>query len=282
MKNFLRSRRGAILFVVILGFLVRLWAAVQLPGDFDEPVYLGGAFDYSRLIRAGDVNGIIDYSENPEHPPLTRLIYSAVILPLGPRAGYSDALLLSRMVSVIFGTLAVWLVAMVDPLAGGLLAIQTYAVKYTSQAYLEALPLFASLAALFALRRSTKKRDIWFWLSAGALGLTAAGKYSYFPIVVVLLYVYFREKKYSWKDLLLYLGVAGLVFIAFDPAIWHDPFNRLWNSVFFHTQYAQSEHVETSQFSRWYQPLLWLSKSYPYMWHPGVFFYNPLAGVVQH
>ena len=98
------------------------------------------------------------------------------------------------MVSVIFGTLAVWLVAMVDPLAGGLLAIQTYAVKYTSQAYLEALPLFASLAALFALRRSMKKRDIWFWLSAGALGLTAAGKYSYFPIVVVLLYVYFREK----------------------------------------------------------------------------------------
>ena len=109
--------------------------------------------------------------------------------------------------------------------------------------------------------------------------MTAAGKYSYFPIVVVLLYVYFREKKYSWKDLPLYLGVAGLVFIAFDPAIWHDPFNRLWNSVFFHTQYAQSEHVEASQFSRWYQPLLWLSKSYPYMWHPGVFFYNPLEGL---
>jgi hypothetical protein len=79
--------------------------------------------------------------------------------------------------------------------------------------------------------------------------------------------------------LLLYLGVAGLVFIVFDPAIWHDPFNRLWNPVFFHTQYAQSEHVEASQFSRWYQPLLWLSKSYPYMWHPGVFFYNPLEGL---
>lgn len=279
MKNFFRSRRGAILIIVLVAFLVRLWAAVQLPGDYDEPVYLENAFDYSRLMRAGDLGGIIDYQKVTEHPPLGRLIYAAVILPLGPRAGYSDALLFSRFVSVIFGTLAVWMVAIIDPVGGALLALQTYAVKYTSQAYLEALPLFASLAALLTLRFSKRRRDGWFFLSAAGLGLTAAGKYSYFPIVIVILYVFLIDKKYSWKDLILYCVIGLAVFLAFDPALWRDPINRLWSSIFFHTQYSQSAHVETSPLSRWYQPLLWLSRSYPYEWHPGVFFYNPLEGL---
>mgnify|MGYP001082776077 CR=1 FL=1 len=36
------------------------------------------------------------------------------------------------------------------PLAGGLLAVQTLAVKYTSQAYLESLPLATALLAVVA------------------------------------------------------------------------------------------------------------------------------------
>ena len=43
------------------------------------------------------------------------------------------------------------ILALVDPLAGGLLAVHTLFIKYTSQAYLEALPLFAGLAAVLAL-----------------------------------------------------------------------------------------------------------------------------------
>lgn len=279
MQNFFHSRRGAIFIVVLFAFMVRLWAAVQLPGDYDEPVYLENAFDYSRLLRAGDLNGIIDYPKVTEHPPLTRLIYAGVITLLGPRGGYSDALLFSRFVSVVLGTLAVWMVAIIDPAGGALFALQTYAVKYTSQAYLEALPLFASLAALLTLRLSSKKHDRWFWLSAAALGLAAAGKFSYFPIAIVILYIFFFEKKYRWRDLLLYIALGLVVFIALDPALWRDPINRLWSSLFFHTQYSQSAHVELSPYSRWYQPLLWLSRSYPYQWHPGVFFYNPLEGL---
>lgn len=281
MGAFLRSRRGKILLVVLLGLILRLWAAFQLPVDYDEPVYLDNAFDYAQMLRLGDVQAVIDYPEIREHPPLQRILYALTILPLGPRSGFSEALTLSRMVSVIFGTLAVWLVALVDPLAGGLLAIQTYAVKYTSQAYLEGLPLLASLAALFSLLFSKASRDRWFWLSALALGLTAAGKYSYLPILVVILYVYFVDKKYPWKDLLLYGGLALLAFFVFDPALWRDPLSRLWSSVFFHTQYSQSAHVEMSPYSRWYQPFLWLSSSYPYRWHPNVFFYNPLEGLLS-
>ncbi|MBP1694399.1 MAG: two component regulator propeller domain protein, partial [Chloroflexi bacterium] len=162
MTKFLRSRRGAILIVVLIALVLRMWAAFQLPLDYDEPVYLQNAFDYAHFIQAGDLKAIIEYNGTPEHPPLTRLLYSLTILPFGAQAGWSEALTFARLVSVIFGTLAVWVLALVDPLAGGLFAIQTYAVKYTSQAYLEAVPLFASLAALFALRFSKVGRDRWF------------------------------------------------------------------------------------------------------------------------
>ncbi len=278
MKQFFRSRRGVIFIVVLIGFFLRLYAAFQLPLDFDEPVYMQAAFDYASSLREGDLQAVINYSENAEHPPLTKLLYSLTILPLGERIGWSDAFLFGRLVSVFFGTLAVWVLALIDPAAGFLLAIQTYAVKYTSQAYLEALPLFASLAAVFALRYSKAKRDRWFWLSAAALGLTAAGKYSYIPILFVILYIYFFDKKYSWKDLLLYVGVVGVTFLAFDPYLWRDPLQRLGASVLYHTQYAQGQHVLEVGYP-WYQPFIWLSRSMPYEWHPEVFFYNPLEGI---
>ena len=280
MSAFLRSRRGRIFLVVLIALSLRLYAAFQLPLDFDEPVYLDAAYDYAGLIRAGNFNGVIDYPQVSEHPPLVRLLYSLTMLPLGQSFGWSEAYLLSRFVSVAFGTLAVWVLAVLDPLAGLLLALQTYSVKYTSQAYLEALPLFAMLAALISLRFSKIRRDRWFWISAAALGLTAAGKYSYLPIVFVILYVYFFDKKYSWRDLIFYAGVAGVTFFIFDPVLWHDPLNRLYSSLFFHTQYAQGTHVQEVGYP-WYQPLLWLSRSFPYEWHPGVFFYNPLEGILS-
>jgi hypothetical protein len=196
-----------------------VWAAWQLPVDFDEPIYLQAGYDYAERLSAGDWNGVIDYPGTSESPPLVKLLYGLVVLGLGPRASWETAMFASRLVSVAFGTLAVWLVALVDPLAGGLLAVQTLAVKYTGQAYLEALPQAMALLAVFALRRSQKERDGWFWLSAAALGLTAAGKYSYFPILVVILYVALDEKRYRMGGLTLYLGAAGLAFLAFDPAL---------------------------------------------------------------
>jgi hypothetical protein len=278
MRAFLSSRRGKVLLVVILALVVRLWAMFRLPIDFDEPVYLNTAVDYAQMMRSGDINAIIDYPEIREHPPLVRLLYGASLLPLGQKAGLSDTLLVTRLVSVVFGTLAAWVVAVFDPLAGLLMAINTYNVKYSSQAYLEALPQFASLAALFALLFSKSRRDWFFWLSALALGVTAAGKYSYFPIFLVILYVYFLEKKYRWQDLVGYIGLAALTFIVFNPALWHNPLGRLYASIAFHPAYAQGAHVQQVNYP-WYQPLIWLSSAKPYEWHPDVFIYNPAEGI---
>lgn len=273
------TRQRKVWLVVVVGLLLRAWAAWQLPVDFDEPVYLQAGYEYAGLMRAGDWQGVIDYPENSEHPPLVKLIYGGVVLAAGPRASWEAVLLAGRLVSVVFGTLAVALVALVDPLAGGLLAVQTLVVKYTSQAYLEALPLAMALLALFALRRSQKERDAWFWLSAAALGLTAAGKYSYFPILLVVLYVALVDKRFRIGKLLLYLGTAGLAFVAFNPALWSAPLERFADTFAFHVQYSQSAHVQESGYP-WYQPFLWISRSHGYNWHSEVFFYFGFDGLI--
>ena len=274
-----RTRRTAILAVVILGAVLRVWAAWQLPVDFDEPVYLAAGFDYAQAIQNRDLNTIIDYSGNSEHPPLVKLLYGVAILFEGNNPGWESALLSARLVSVVFGTLAVWMLALINPIAGALLAVQTTAVKYTSQAYLEALPLFAALAAIVAILRSKRSWDGWFWLSAMSLGLVVASKYSYFPVVVVLLFLFLVEKRFPWKHLLIYFGAAALFFVLLDPALWHNPVGRLTDSLFFHTQYARSTHVQQSNYG-WYQPFIWLARSMPAEWHPEVYFYLGFDGII--
>jgi hypothetical protein len=273
------KRSLAILGIILLGFGLRVWAAWQLPVDFDEPIYLEGAYDYAELIRQGDWQGVIDYSEVSEHPPLSRLLYAGVLLASEKGMNWEQALFTSRLVSVIFGTLAVALVALFDPLAGLLLAIQTLVVKYTGQAYLEAPALFAALLALFTMLRSRKLGDFWFWLSAVALGLTAAAKYSYFPILFVIMYMLWWHKRYRSLLLGAYFGVAIISFLAFDPYLWNHTLQRLQDSILFHQQYSVGEHVREVGYP-WYQPFIWVSRSHGYIWHPEVFFYMGLDGLI--
>ncbi len=279
MKKTLTSRIALIAVIVLLGLSLRTWAALQLPVDADEPVYMQVAFDYSKMIRNGDWQGILEYRQNSEHPPLIKLLYSLPILALPSYAGWADALLLARMISVLFGTLAVLVLALFDPLAGGLLAIQTMTVKYTAQTYLEAVPLFASVLAVVTLLTSRKTRDARFWISAAALGLVAASKYSYVPILFVAGYVFIFEKKYPWRDLLVYLVTAGALFFILDPALWLNPIGNLVASIAFHAQYAQGAHVAEVGYP-WYQPVEWISQSWPNVWHPNIFFFFSADGAI--
>jgi hypothetical protein len=297
------TRGRVIAAVVVLAFLLRLWSAAQLPTDFDEPVYVENAFDYAALIQAGDLNALIGYPENREHPALVKLLYGVGILALGEEPGWSLGLFSSRLISAVFGTLAVLLVALINPLAGGMLAVHTLVVKYTSQAYLEALPHFASIAAVYFFLRFSKSRkpvesegfgfrpasppgmftrSPWFWLSAFFLGMTAAGKYAYFPILFVILflgYQAYRQKIFSITGFIPYLLLAGLTFWFLNPHLWINPFANLWHSLLYHTQYSQSLHVLTSGY-QWYQPILWIAHSTGFQWHPDVFFYMGFDGLI--
>ena len=265
--------------IVLIGALLRGWAALRLPVDFDEPIYLRAGFDYARALGAGDWDGVIDYAENREHPALGKLLYGVAVLVVGQDTTWTLALYAGRIVSALLGTLAVLVLALVNPLAGGLLAVHTLVVKYTGQVYLEALPHLASLAAVLACNRSVRARDRWFWLSSLALGVTAASKFTYLPVVFVIFYLARWEKRFRWRDLLIYAAVALVAFWALNPTLWHDTFSRLADSLFFHTRYSQSAHVQSSGYP-WYQPLYWISRSPPSLWHPEVFFYFGLDGLI--
>ena len=282
----LQSRLKAIqpvIIVLVLAIFLRAWAVSLLPEDFDEPTYLQVGFDYAHAIRAGDFNAVIDYPGVTEHPAFVKLLYTGVVLALGKAVTWTNAFYASRALSAFFGVLGVAFVAIaLDPLAGGMLAVHTLAVKYTSQVYLEAVPSAMTIAAVLAFLRVKKGgTNRWFWLSAAALGVATASKYSYVPVTVVVLgYLAFFEKKVKWHWLLVFITVTVGTFLVLDVSLWHDPFTRLVQSLSFHLQYSQGTHVQEMAYP-WYQPLIWIFSSAPAGWHPAVFFYYGFDGILS-
>ncbi len=303
------KRRQRVLYVTLvlailaLALGLRLRAVRLLPIDYDEDDYLGAAQRYAQFIVTGDVQGMVDYAYNYEHPPLSKLVYGLAILPLPqapllpeqpstmPPAGKlpQPHMRVARTVSALFGALEALALALLNPLAGLFLAIHTWQIKYTSQIMLEPLPsLMSTLAVLLyfkARRVPVEKNRVslgWLILSGIALGLTAASKYTYcvagLAIAVDFGWLIFRPKAADsqqsiarksglWK-LILWGLIALAVFFAANPRMWSDPLGRLAQSLLFHGDYAQSAHVRESNFPFW-QPLVWLLGPVP--WHPGVF-----------
>ncbi|HUW14063.1 MAG TPA: sugar ABC transporter permease [Anaerolineae bacterium] len=291
-------RVPAILAVTALAFMLRLRAVDLLPIDYDEDDYLHAAQHYAQALAAGDWDEIVDYDYNYEHPPLTKLVYGAAILPLEqvdeiplrPTSAPPAATLpephfrVARLTAATIGTLQVFAVAILNPLAGLFLAIYTWQIKYTSQIMLEPLPsLVSTLAVLFYVRaRGKRKPNAWFFLSAACIGLTAASKYPYCIAGIVIAADWLWHTRPRERSILRqpaavirWLGpvvawgtVAIAVLFAADPRLWSDPLSRLKESVSYHGGYAQSEHVRRAGLPVW-QPLVWLSQSVP--WHPGVF-----------
>jgi len=148
-----------ILGIVLIAILARLNVAVNGPTEPDEKVYMRAAIFYAKDIRAGNWAGVINSTYNYEHPAFYKLVYSTIPffrptddldlsasfqITTFPHFKFINILGL-RLVSVFFGTLAVLALSCINPLAGLMLALQTFAIKYTSVIYLEALPLFFSL-----------------------------------------------------------------------------------------------------------------------------------------
>lgn len=298
----------AILLVVSLALALRLRAAVglwvggdastreelRLPIDYDEDDYLRAAQQQGEAMAAGEWEELTGLNYRPEHPPLAKLLYGAVLaflpaaeeIPDRPTsASPADSLPqphldAARIAAAVLGTLEVALLALLSPLAGLFLGIHTFTIKYTSQVMLEALPALTSLAAVLCYGRSKGKWNGWLALSAVALGLTAASKYVYVVAGVAILGHWLwdsyprenragRRRWVRWLAPVLGWGALSLaVFFLSDPYLWPDPLGRLRESLFYHAGYTQSEEVQRIQFPFW-QPLTTLFQSVP--WHPGVF-----------
>ncbi len=276
--------------VTLLALGLRLYAAARLNIDADEPVYLADAISYANYMRAGDFKMIAWNEKTYEHPALYKLIYGAVLLSQQPLerlpdkdlprqapiaaapAGPWDLVL--RRLSVFWGTLAVLVLSFLNPLAGLFIGIGTLSVKYTSEVYLEALPLFSSLVAVLAYDRwyqriagpaGSSGREAWWLLcSAVFLGITVASKYIY-GVVALAVGVHFLiallQKRVPTRYA-FHLGAWALLsllfFFAFDPYLWPHPIARLVRSVGYHETYQQSTWVEHYHYPFW-QPFRWLA-----------------------
>jgi hypothetical protein len=289
----------AILCVAAVAWLLRARGVERLPLDHDERIYVFVGRYFAAALQSGNFKAIPKYSTNFEHPDFVKLVYGVVLyftqdqLPTFNKQGFivgerlQDGLpakpmvVTSRQVSAVFGVLAAALLAAINPLAGLFLAIHTYAVKYTSVAYLEAIPSFTTLVSILAYIRWEKaylrkpQRVLfkkiptayaWLGLSAVALGLSAASKYLYgivgLAIVCYALWQAFSRRQ-ALNTVLAGLFVWGLValaaFFAADPYLWPDPIHRLHGSLAFSAAYSTSEQVQSWNYPVW-QPLIWFSR----------------------
>jgi hypothetical protein len=292
----------SVLLVVTVAFGLRWIAMQRLPIDYDEDDYLGAAIHYANAIRAGDIVEIVNYEYNFEHPPLIKLFYGLAILPFpeaSPLAQKPASAPIAasmpephfhaaRLQAVLFGTLEVLVIAMVNPLAGLFLAIDTWQIKYTSQIMLESLPSFTSLLAVYSYIKSRKKFNAWLLLSSVSLGLTVAAKFPYGIAGIAILVDWLwpgREADqlsraaldaHWFRWILLWGGLSVLIFFAANPRLWVDPAGRLIQAIQYHWNYAHSDRIREVGYPAW-QPLIWLFQPVP--WHPGVFLIMPDAWI---
>jgi hypothetical protein len=133
------SRLARILLIVlavVLALGLRLRAVELLPIDYDEDDYLRAGQQFATAIQQGDWRAFTELNYRTEHPPLSKIAYGVAIAPLNPAPEIPDRpttaqpartlpqphLLFARLTAALFGVLTVFALALVDPLAGILLA----------------------------------------------------------------------------------------------------------------------------------------------------------------
>lgn len=271
------SRRAAltaalIAAIVLLAFSLRLRAAVLVPEDWglpeegvfnDEPIYMDVARDLSGFIRNGDLGGLIAYDKNIEHPLFGKFLFA---LPLLVR----DSLLGARLISVVIGTLTVLLIARRTPVGGFLLAVELLTIKYSSEVYLDAGAVFFVLVSILMYERSRRK-EIWFYLSAVVGGLAFATKYTALWILQLIPILMLVDNLPNWKlgikKIFIWAAIAAAVFLVVNPPYWEG--SKLLDSLSFHGQFAG--RVAPVVGLPWWHHLSLIWNSAPATWHPGVF-----------
>jgi len=130
--------------------------------------------------------------------------------------------------SVFWGSLAVFTLALISPWAGFFLAIDTFSVKYTSVIYLESLPLFLSALSVITsvkwmdsyqdYKKLTRSSLVWFVMSAATLGLAVASKYMYGVAgIAIVLYALFLAVKNRPRLLWMILAWCAAAILFFCP-----------------------------------------------------------------
>lgn len=285
----LRSRAISLAVVAIVT-VVAIWqrarAVDRLQPDYDEMPYLHAGYRYAERMEPGRWGEIPDVTENHEHPPLVKLAYGVAVKATGaPEPDLENieaykpipdaarpAFGAGRWTSAVPGIAQVAITAVVNPLAGLFLAVEPHHAKYTSQAYLEAIPGLFFLLSLFLFERATRLAgsarrpapSVPLAVAAFALlGAAAAGKYTYGAVGALALgpltIIAFPRRPLIWAAL---VAMSMVAFVALDPYLWPDPIGRIGASVGFHFTYGQSAEVKKAALPFYFQAV-WLLRWSP-------------------
>ena len=164
--------------------------AARLPVDFDEDDYMRAGQILADEIRIGNPAILLEDNYRIEHPQLVKILIAAVMVGREPIQRIPElavtanpydllhrpTLAAVRRMEMAFGIVAVTALALVSPVAGLLLAVSTWVIKYTSQVMLESVPLLFSLlgVALYELARGAsdaRRRRLAYVASALGIGL---------------------------------------------------------------------------------------------------------------
>lgn len=255
-----------ILFLISAGIL-RAIESHNIRGEWDEDDYMIPAAEFRRTLEDQNWDGITNINQNREHPVLVKFLYGLTIdteeLEEFPTTIQrferhripEDSLQRARWQSVLAGTATVGLLAIVNPLAGILLSLNSIHLHFTSVAYLDAVPvLMTLLMALFYQRGK-------LWWSALCFGAGVAAKYPYAIVGVALLGHALFYRHYSVRRLFMWGLLSISIFTVLMPYLWPAPIDRLENQFTYHQDYAQSRSEEY----RFDKPLTFLANSRRYM-----------------
>lgn len=254
----------AVIFAIfLLALLLRLRAAVLLPEDVDEPLYLSVARDIAGFIRNFDIRSFITYAKNLEHPDFGKFLFALALL-------VRDNLLSARFISVVLGSLTVLLISFRTPVGGFFLATELLTIQYSSEVYLDTGAVFFVLVSIIMYEMSRKNKN-WFYLSGIVGGLALATKYTSFLIFQIIPILILADNIKSWKvgikKIFILAAIATGVFLVVNPPFWQDA--KLIHSLSFHGEFAEnvSRYIN---FPWWYHlSLIWNSE--PAAMHAGVF-----------
>lgn len=274
----------AVLLVLLLAWTLRARAAALLPIDFDEDDYLRAGQEFAHLMRTSDWRGFLDTNYRPEHPPLAKIAYGLAILGLPEQPLIADVDITAspaaslpeeqfraaRTEAAVFGTVTAGLLALINPLGGFMLAVHSWAIKYTSQVMLDGLSALLSLSTVLAYVQYKKKKQTgWLIGSAVLLGLTADSKFLHGTVGFAILIDWFllakkdNDLKRFFKLAFSWGALSLLVFFAANPFLWPNPIGRLQETLDAVRFTTTNTNVANAGFVAW-QQLNWLSMSVPW------------------
>ena len=255
------------IILVIIGGAFRVYFVQNSLDDWDEDEYIIAAKSFRNLYDAEEWSKVPEVTTNKEHPPLVKMLYAFTLdeeefdqiprnhfpgtraEPPLPRNSLENA----RLQSVAFGVLTIFIVGWISPLAGVVLVFHTLFLRFTTAAYLDALPtFFSALAVIFYTRASLgqlsssntvtkiirKFPNTYWFLSGACMGIAVAAKYPY-GLIAVILVLHAIFSRYNLLKIATWGVVALIFFFIFNPYIWSDPISRVDEQLSYHADYAE-------------------------------------------